>query len=114
MIEVNASQRKNIQDQALLRSQPRIQIGNARQPLALTLPLKINGDSAHTLGNSKIKLPQPQADAKGVNGRAIRVGFAAVHESGCGPSATSMMDARESAFEGIVLQNSFEHLGAKH
>ena len=34
------------------------QIGNARQPLALTLPLKSNGDSARPAGSSSTKLHQ--------------------------------------------------------
>ena len=62
---------------------------NARRPLALTLPLKSMG-IRHAPWQLETKLPQSQTDAKGVDGRAIGDGFAAVHESGCGPKAKSM------------------------
>src|SRR5262245_28025903 len=61
-----------------------IDVWNARQPLAPTLPLKSMGIRHAPLGNSRLSYSSLKLMRRGstVDSRAIGDGFAAVHESG--------------------------------
>src|SRR5262245_61986744 len=65
----------------------------------------MKGDSARPLGNSRLSYRSLKLMRRGVDGHAIGDGFAAVHESGYGPSATSLGEPGMSAFWGEVVMS---------
>src|SRR5262245_67379 len=76
---------------------------------------EINGDSARPLGNSRLSYRSLKLMRRGVDRRAIGDGFAAVHESGHGPSATSLGESAMSAVGGALQEvSSIRQMRSSH